>query len=312
MKINRIIFEKSPKTFMEILKAHKREVQFANALAFFFRPKEKHGLKTLFIDALLNTNCTELKTDDSKSNNNLVKFNGANCNNPNEELAYKIDDVKVKAEDPTDNKKRIDILIETDTFVICIEFKINHVLNNPLENYRNFFSKEAKGKRIYFIVLTPNKKEAKGDAKIFINSNSEFKQVILSHFFKKIEELLPDYNNEIEEYDRYYSYFNDFLQTVKNREIQYERHKVLQSLNLEINITTKCEFNPKGFLEIKKKNHSIKLRIITQLDKIETKYMPGWQIEKWEKNKKIEILKNLDSQSTFEEIIKEIKFQLTS
>jgi hypothetical protein len=345
-EIDPIIFEESPKTYMEILKAHNREVQFANALAFFFRPNEKHGLKTLFIDALLKTNCTELKTefkkDSHKKGNSLVFQNGYFGDNQNTYINYNIEKVEVKVEVPTsgkkselkfdedvksEDKKRIDILIETDTFIICIEFKINHDLDNPLEIYRDFIrkKKDAIKKRKYFIVLTPNEKRPIKDAEKFINAssvvnaNSEFKQVILSHFFKEIRINLdnPPTSNlyDIEQFkaNQYFQYFLDFEKTVKNREIRSKRHKVLKSLNQEINnrIST-CELHSKGFLEIKKVDYDLKIRIITKSNEIDAKYVPGWQIEKWVKNKKMEILKNLESSATFEEIIKEIKLHLNN
>lgn len=299
-----VIFKESPKTFMEILKVHNREVQVANALAFFFRPREKHGLKTLFIDALMNTNCSELQQNISRNNNNLLRYNGSYCEKPLEDLVYDINKVKVKVEDKTEKNNRIDILIDTDSFTICIEFKINHDLNNPLKDYRNFIADKAKGKRIYFIVLTPYKKEAIGEAKNFLDKNSEFKQVVLSHFFKEIEKMLPDYYVESEENKSYYKYFKDLEQTVKNREIRSKRHKALIDLKRRIN-NNKCELHPKGFLEIKKKDYDLKIRIISKSTTPEI--TPCWQIEKWTKNKVKEELKKLNSEATFDEIIEEIK-----
>jgi len=302
--IDEIIFEESPKTFMEILKAHNREVQVANALAFFFRPREKHGLKTLFIDALLNTNCTELKTFIPKKESSLVKLNGSFCNKPNENLEYNVDKVEVIVEDPTENKNRIDILINTDSFTICIEFKINHDLDNPLKDYRDFIAGKTVGKRIYFIVLTPYNKDPKGKAKEFLDKNPEFKQVVLGHFFKKIDEILQLQKTNDFKSNQYYQYFQDFAQTIKNREIRSKRHKALMDLKERIN-NNKCEFHPKGFLEIKKKHYDLKIRIISESTTPEI--TPGWQIEKWTKNKVKEGFKKLNCEATFDEIIEEIK-----
>lgn len=299
-----VIFKESPKTFMEILKAHNREVQVANALAFFFRPREKHGLKKLFIDALLNTNCTELSTFIPKKEGSLVKRNGYYCNKPSEDLEYNVDKVNVIVEDPTNNKNRIDILIETDSFTICIEFKINHDLDNPLKDYRDFIAEKTDSKRIYFIVLTPYKKDPIGKAKEFFDENSEFKQVVLSHFFKEIDKRLQLQDTNNFKTNQYYQYFQDFAQTVKNREIRSKRHKALIDLKERIN-NDKCELHPKGFLEIKKKDYDLKIRIISE--SITLKIAPGWRIEKWTKNKGKEELKKLNCEVTFDEIIEEIK-----
>ena len=65
VNIDEIIFQEPRKTFMEILKVNQREVPFANVLAYFFRPNEKHGLGDLFIQSLLNTNCQELDKEKS-------------------------------------------------------------------------------------------------------------------------------------------------------------------------------------------------------------------------------------------------------
>ena len=300
-----VIFKESPKTFMEILKVHNREVQVANALAFFFRPKEKHGLNTLFIDALLKTNCSELKTFIPKKESSLVEFNGSNCNKPNEKLEYNVDKVEVFVEYPTENKNRIDILINTDSFTICIEFKINHDLDNPLEDYRDFILRKVSNKRIYFIVLTPYKKDPIGKAEEFFNENSEFKQVVLSHFFKEIKQKLKKQDTNDFKTNQYYQYFQDFAQTIKNREIRSKRHKALIDLKGRLNNKHICDLHPKGFLEIKKKDYNLKIRLI--LESITPAITPGWQIEKWVRNKEKEIVKVLSHQVTLDEIVEEIK-----
>ncbi len=82
----------------------------ANLLAFFFRPNEKHGLKNLFINALLSTrhySLNSLKSDELRIKDDV-----------------EISNVKVRTEVNAGNDKRIDILIDTANFVICIEFKI--------------------------------------------------------------------------------------------------------------------------------------------------------------------------------------------
>ena len=304
-EIDPIIFNESPKTFMEILKAHNREVQFANALAFFFRPKEKHGLKTLFIDALLNTNCTKLMAGPLENDSKIVKF----TDNAGEDLVYNMHQVKVKVEEKTERKNRIDLVIESDTFVIGIEFKINHHLNNPLADYRKHLLEKPDGKRLYLLVLTP-KKKAFEQAIADTTTTKEFKQVMISHFFDKIEEMRPRYCNEMEKNFNSCIPFKDLLQTVKNRNIRFQRQTVLENLRQEINKTFECNLHRKDFLEIKKKGYALKIRIITQANLTETTTETGWRIEKWVNSKNIQTLKNLNSQATFEEIIKAIKTAL--
>lgn len=297
-EIDEIVFEESPKTFMEILKVNNREVQFANALAFFFRPNEKHNLKTLFIDSLLNTKCSELQELVPKSSNDLVKFNGYNCDDSLKEITYDASSsIKVIVEQPTNISKRIDIYIETNTFIICIEFKINHDLDNPLENYRDFIVKEkAKNKRVYFLILTPYKKKPIKDAKLFFEKNVEFKQVILRHFFEVVNSNLVKYlerNNRVSEE---LSFFNDLAQTVKNREIRSKRYFVLTELLVLIKKRkVKAEYLRKDFIEIKQKKSVLKLRLLNGQEK-------GWNIESWNENKEKKILKSFYSKDP-EEIV---------
>lgn len=265
MVIPEIIFNEPQKTFMEILKVHNKEVPFANLLAFFFNPKEEHNLETLFIDALLESNFTH---------------KGVNANNETciGKIVYNKNEVKVKTEVLTHNKKRIDILIISDVFVFCIEFKINHDLNNPLEDYKQYIEKEFPNKQYYYFILTPYVKEVIGSAKEYFENNNEFKQIILSHFIKnvneKLQELYPTYESE----NMYYKYyFKDFIRTVENRKIRSKRHDVFTFLKERINEKIKpfnCEFHKKGFLEIRLQHFNLKIRIKNS----------GWQIEKWFKD----------------------------
>lgn len=293
MVIPEIIFNEPQKTFMEILKVHNKEVPFANLLAFFFNPKEEHNLETLFIDALLESNFTH---------------KGENANNETciGKIVYNKNEVKVKTEVLTHNKKRIDILIISDVFVFCIEFKINHDLNNPLEDYKQYIEKEFPNKHYYYFILTPYVKEVIGSAKEYFEKNNEFKQIILSHFIKnvneKLQELYPTYESE----NMYYKYyFKDFIQTVENRKIRSKRHDVFTFLKEIINEKIKpfnCEFHKKGFLEIRLKHFNLKIRIKNS----------GWQIEKWFKDEngkwfKDEKIVYIEKNKNYNDIVNEVE-----
>ncbi len=300
----------------------------ANLLAFFFRPDEKHGLKNLFIEALLKTEYYSLAG--LKSGKSLIKDN------------IEISNVKVKTEVNAGNGERIDILIDTTKFVICIEFKINHVLNNPLTTYQEYVEKKFKkkfNKECYFLILTPNKKEPIGKAKEYLDKNKNsskntFKQVILSHFIKKINKChdKENINNFI---------FNDFIQTIKNRSLKQKQEKNLTNIIKNAGLTVytapyipieKSEFwnefltklkvkklseelslfddiglstisyhkNYKsGFIQITKKNYNFKIRIEDN----------KWQIEKWSKANKIieNTTRNCEYNSDINTIKKEIR-----
>jgi hypothetical protein len=263
-EVDNIIFQDPKKTFMEILKVHNKEVPFANLLAFFFRPKETHNLGTLFIDSLFDTkhsNIFENKVEELTL----------------EKLEYDKTSVEVLVEEPT-KKGRIDLLIVTNTFVICIEFKINHFLNNPLEDYKKFIEEhpEYSKKEKYYFVLTPFEKAPIEEALKYFEDNNEFKQVILSHFIKTVK----DKNEQIPLEDRlensiHYHYFNEFIQTVENRKIRSLRRKELTDLSNQLNnkeLGSKYHSNNQGgFVEVLRGTNAVKIRIKPT----------GWQVEQW-------------------------------
>jgi hypothetical protein len=253
-RVDNIIFQDPKKTFMEILKVNNREIPFANLLAFFFRPNKEHGLGTLFIDSFLDT--VQLNISDRKDNHKSVK---------------------IHVEKKTDKGNRIDILIITDTFVICIEFKINHHLNNPLEDYKDFIDKypDCIGKQKYYFVLTPFRKESIGKAKTYFENNTDFKQIILSHFVQTIKKNLHNTIGDNHNKNDYYQHFEEFIQTVENRKIRSLRRKELTAVSAELNnkgLESKYHSNNQGgFIEILKGTNTLKIRIKSG----------SWQVEKW-------------------------------
>lgn len=263
-EVDTIIFQDPKKTFMEILKVHDKEVPFANLLAFFFRPKEIHNLGTLFIDSLLDTKYSSI------SENKFEEFSL-------EKLEYEEKSVKVIVEQQT-KKGRIDILVVTNSFVICIEFKINHLLNNPLADYKEFIEEhpEYTKKKKYYFVLTPFEKAPIGETKRYFENNNEFKQVILSHFIKTVKERNKENPNKVEfENSIHFQYFNEFIQTVENRKIRSLRRKELTDLSNQLNNKgLECKYhsnNQGGFVEILKESNAVKIRIKPS----------GWQVEQW-------------------------------
>jgi len=292
----------SQKTYLEILEVHDKEVPIANLLAFFFRNKEIHGLGDLFIRALLKTKFYELDIKKHpKSIGSLISQGKSKIEQ--QSILKSIANVNVCTEVKTsrdnDPNKRIDIVIETEDFVICIEFKINHKLNNPLEIYKNHIDKTYKDvkKQMFYIVLTPSKKEAEvSDIKGYLEKNKQFKQVILNHFIKNIEDELPSNFKE----NSSFKYFNDFIQTIQNREIRYKRGLLLEEINNSLineRIESKYHSNNKGgFIQIDKINYSLKIRIENK----------EFQFEKWIQKKKIKILGHFDLNTNLKDIKRNI------
>lgn len=201
------------KTYLEIMGASKRETIIANLLAFYFDPKEKHGFGDLFLRSFLKTKCYEL--DKNKEWKSLAEIS---------EITKKLDtaSTKVHLEQTADKSKRIDIVIETEQLIIAIEFKINHLLDNPLSNYRKYIEDTYPGKKKCYIVLTPYWK--KPTAK-YTSYASEFKQMILSHLISNVKKNLTEHTLALS--NPYFLYLIDFIKTIENRRNNEENRKLI-------------------------------------------------------------------------------------
>lgn len=298
------------KTFMEIMKSHQSEVHMANVLAYFFRSNEKHGLGKVFFEALLETNSyvlaiTKEKTEDvlyhhswnykdeKGTNFSLEKVNDIDIEN----LSQLGSVINAKTEEITnltnEKKKRLDLIVTTDNCVLCIEFKINHELNNPLKTYQNqiqeiekkFQTKGNKPRNLYFVVLTPFKKKPSDSVQHLINEgNNPFRQVILGHFIRKVIENIPnDYWKENASNPNA-QYLSDLIQTIQNREVRFKRSEILKDLLNQLKPTYNCEYFSKGgaggFIQINSKNSRYKIRFSDNCQV---------QLEKWSLDSKREM-----------------------
>jgi len=216
---------KREKTYLEILKVHNREVPMANLLRFLFDPKCEHGLGDLFIKSLFETESYDL---DGDGNSEMLckkgyKLDGdfklgLNCHSF--EINTQVIKAEVNTEEGTLGNKRIDLVIRSTDFIIVIEFKLNHVLNNPLDVYKKHFETAAhRGKKLFFVVLTPFRKkiEDSGNNKIL-----EFRQIVLTHFIKKVKTNKRNVLNDNEVTNSYSYIYNDFISTIENRTRQRE------------------------------------------------------------------------------------------
>lgn len=106
----------------------------SDVLAFYLDPDGEHGLNTLALDALLA--CLPEAS-------NLISVS-ALVKPPEREVS-------------TVEGNRIDLLLESDEWVMIIENKIGHLLNNPFDDYTAYLDDDSyQGKKPYFIVLSPN------------------------------------------------------------------------------------------------------------------------------------------------------------
>lgn len=303
---------------MEILGVNRSEVHVANLLAYFFRSEESHGLGKVFLKSLFETHSYHFKkkkkTEEDEANEKaelekeakkeslLFKY-GRKQNietgnfekaTPPESINSFIDNlsnVQVKTEDPTadtqEKQKRIDLVLSTDECVVCIEFKINHELNNPLRIYqeriknkeKKFYEKNKKQRDLFFIVLTPYKKAPSEAVQEFIDGGeNEFREMVLSHFVENVVKNIPA-NYFIENVNNPYSqYLIDFIQTINNRAINHWRTQVLLDLKekLPSGLITVHEPRYFGFLQFHADGFRYKIRI---------RHNDHFVVEKWSKGK---------------------------
>jgi hypothetical protein len=198
-------------SYLETIGVAHRETIMANLLAFYFDPEGLHGLGDIFIRALLQTKPKHLSDKyvpvDVPPEVGKIAKNGFSRAN-------------IIVEEPTDDNKRLDILIETDQLVIAIEFKINHHLNNPLKHYVDRVISQYPQEEIkkYYVVLTPQWKEPIDAA---AKPVTDFKQVILSDFISKVKAVIED-EGKFKSHDEAHQrmLYTDFLNTIENKKIR--------------------------------------------------------------------------------------------
>lgn len=97
------------------------EKVYSNILAFFLDPGREHGFGSLFLESLLS----------------IAKY----------EAIQDSEEVEVKTEEYTGTRKRIDLVISTDTLIVGIENKIYNHLHNDLKDYGQRLDALANGQR---------------------------------------------------------------------------------------------------------------------------------------------------------------------
>ena len=97
------------------------EKVYSNILAFFLDPGREHGFGSLFLESLLS----------------IAKY----------EAIQDSEEVEVKTEEYTGTRKRIDLVISTDTLIVGIENKIYNPVHNDLKDYGQRLDALANGQR---------------------------------------------------------------------------------------------------------------------------------------------------------------------
>lgn len=173
--------QKQEKTFMDIAGISRLENHWSDIYAYFFNPKEKHGLGRLFIKTL-NTLIAE-KT--GKAELSMEKFS-------------------VIREYSVEDDKRIDLLIKNEKEAIIIENKVYAKLTNDLDIYWKSVLQLDEFKRGVILSLYE------------INPNHPY-YINITHkeFAKAIENALPNYSHSLAPRDLLI--LQDFIQNIYNK-----------------------------------------------------------------------------------------------
>ena len=103
----------------------------SDLLAFFLNPSEDHGLKTIFLESLLE------------------------CYHGGKWTLEDFGAISIQREETTEKGNRIDILIRAKNWVLIIENKIYHIANNPFDDYE-LHAKKLDEKNLFKALLSPS------------------------------------------------------------------------------------------------------------------------------------------------------------
>jgi hypothetical protein len=168
-------------TFMEIAGYPQFENVCSNILAFYLNPNNEHGFGTLLLDALAKV--------------------------INEEIATNEQSIQAIREVITDGKKRIDLVIESDDYVLAIENKIFAGIDNPFQDYSEYLEKLSKGRKIYKVLLSFHTVQESP----FLYG---FKPVSYEPFLKEVTKNIESYSQTA--LKTHLTFLKDFIQTMQN------------------------------------------------------------------------------------------------
>ena len=113
--------KKEATIFDTALKSH-FENPITELIAFFINPNESHGLGDSFYNGFISS----LNALDELRDFEFGQFNA------------------ISTQETTTSGKRIDLWVETDTALIIVELKVNHIQNNPFKDYARWGNNKLK------------------------------------------------------------------------------------------------------------------------------------------------------------------------
>ena len=213
--------EKRQSTFFDIMGNSHHENTCSNILSFYFDTRKEHNLSDLFIKALVKN----LIYDDRQLFEN-EKINVVNIHR----------EKNINKKNDIDKNGRIDILIETESHIICIENKIYHNSNaNPFIEYQNYVEKEYSNKKHIFILLHLTNEVKK----------EKFQPVSYNAFIENIELNIGKYLRNTN--DKYLTFLIDFLYSIQKLEGNYSMTN--EEIAFFLNNQEKIQPLAKGLLE---------------------------------------------------------------
>ena len=160
---------------------------YSNILAFFLDPRREHehGFGSLFLESLLFV---------AGYKEQEVTIQGG-------------EEVEVNREESTRTRKRIDLVISTDTLIVGIENKIYQPRHNDLEDYGRHLAEKANGRRVCKILLELN--SPKDDQELF-----GFKPITYQEYFDEVLRRIGP--AIIGSTDRYLRFALEVIETIKH------------------------------------------------------------------------------------------------
>jgi hypothetical protein len=120
--------QRRQQTFMEIAGYPHFENSCSNILQFYLNPNNEHGFGTLLLDSLATLINTDLVTNEQS--------------------------IEVRREELTDRRNRIDLVIESDDYIIGIENKIFAMAYNPFCDYSKYIGSLSRGRQVHKVLLS--------------------------------------------------------------------------------------------------------------------------------------------------------------
>ena len=177
-------------TYLELCSypRHRFEEICSRLLRFFMDKNGPHGVGSLFIDSLIEIYRSKFESDAIFGKSNTL-----------------IAETEVK----TTNDNRIDLVITSDDFVICVENKIWAQRDNPFDDYFNYIESIKGDRNAFYIILSM------GGSEDPEGSKKQFKVIFYSEFIEKIKEKIGMYLINCNR--KYLSVLTDWFQYLENK-----------------------------------------------------------------------------------------------